>query len=325
MSISAAAGRPADPTTLVDVDELIGAYYDERPDPAEPTQRVAFGTSGHRGSSFARTFNEAHIARHHAGDLPIPGEPGHRRPALPRQRHARALGARARARARGARRATASTSMVDAGDGYTPTPVISHAILTHNRGRSAGARRRHRHHAVAQPARGRRLQVQPAARRPGRHRRHRAGSRTRGQRAPRRGPRAACGACRSSRRCAPTTTRGTTTSARYVDDLAQRDRPRRASRDAGCGSASIRSAAPASRYWDADRRALRPRPRRRERRRRPDLPLHDRRLGRQDPHGLLVAVRDGRADRAARTASTSPSATTPTPTATASSRRARAC
>ena len=62
MAISDRAGRPADPAGLVDVDRLVGAYHDTRPDPADPAQRVAFGTSGHRGSSLIGSFNEAHIA-----------------------------------------------------------------------------------------------------------------------------------------------------------------------------------------------------------------------------------------------------------------------
>ena len=78
--------------------------------------------------------------------------------------------------------------MVDADEGFTPTPVISHAILTHNRGGGRGQRGRDRRHAVAQPARGRRLQVQPAARRPGRHRRHLVDP-ERGERPAGRGPR----------------------------------------------------------------------------------------------------------------------------------------
>ena len=61
MSVSEKAGRLPDPADLVDVDALIGAYYDEHPDPADATQRVAFGTSGHRGTSTAGTFNEAHV------------------------------------------------------------------------------------------------------------------------------------------------------------------------------------------------------------------------------------------------------------------------
>ena len=61
MVLDERAGRPADLADLVDVDALIGAYYDRRPDPSDPTQRVAFGTSGHRGSAFRNAFNEAHI------------------------------------------------------------------------------------------------------------------------------------------------------------------------------------------------------------------------------------------------------------------------
>ena len=55
------AGQPAPPEVLVDVDALLGAYFDDSPDPSDPSQRVSFGTSGHRGSSFRRSFNEAHI------------------------------------------------------------------------------------------------------------------------------------------------------------------------------------------------------------------------------------------------------------------------
>src|ERR1035437_5905461 len=61
MTVSEHAGLPAEPSLLVDVDRLVGAYYDRRPDPAIPSERVAFGTSGHRGSSLTTSFNEAHI------------------------------------------------------------------------------------------------------------------------------------------------------------------------------------------------------------------------------------------------------------------------
>ena len=160
-----------------------------------------------------------------------------------------------------------------------------------------GLRGRHRHHALAQSARGRRHQVQPADRRPGRHRRHRAGSRT--------GPTSCCRAI-STRVGANRVRAG----ARRADDARLRlcrlvrERPRVASSTwtssgaPGSGSASIRSAARASRYWapiaerygidievvNDDGRS--------------DVPLHAARLGRQDPHGLLVALRDGQADRA---------------------------
>ena len=61
MTVHAHAGRRALPEMLVDVDRLVRAYYEERPDPGVPAERVAFGTSGHRGSSLTRSFNEAHI------------------------------------------------------------------------------------------------------------------------------------------------------------------------------------------------------------------------------------------------------------------------
>ena len=61
MTVSDRAGLPADPQSLVDVDRLVAAYYDRRPDPAVPSERVAFGTSGHRGSSLTGSFNEEHI------------------------------------------------------------------------------------------------------------------------------------------------------------------------------------------------------------------------------------------------------------------------
>ena len=61
MTINPAAGKPADPSILVNVPKLVTAYYELRPDPSDPRQRVAFGTSGHRGSAFDGSFNEGHI------------------------------------------------------------------------------------------------------------------------------------------------------------------------------------------------------------------------------------------------------------------------
>ena len=66
------AGTVAQPSDLVDVAHLVTAYYTGQPDPSDPDQRVAFGTSGHRGSSLNTAFNEAHIARDHPGDLRLP-------------------------------------------------------------------------------------------------------------------------------------------------------------------------------------------------------------------------------------------------------------
>jgi phosphoglucomutase len=134
MAISERAGRPAEPSMLVDVDRLVAAYYDIVPDPGDPAQRVAFGTSGHRGSSFNAAFNEAHIAatteaicRYRAGqgtDGPL---------FIGRDPHA--LSEPAFETALRGLAAHGVDIRVDADDGYTPTPVISHAILVHNRGR----------------------------------------------------------------------------------------------------------------------------------------------------------------------------------------------
>jgi phosphoglucomutase len=134
MAINPHAGRPAEPSMLVDVDALIRAYYEIQPDPSDPAQRVAFGTSGHRGSAFNAAFNEAHIAATteaicryraaHGTDGPL---------FIGRDTHA--LSGPATATALRVLAAHDVDVRVDAADGYTPTPVISHAILVHNRGR----------------------------------------------------------------------------------------------------------------------------------------------------------------------------------------------
>jgi phosphoglucomutase len=137
MSISSYAGNPAEPWMLTNIPRLVTAYYVNSPDPAVPGQRVAFGTSGHRGSSLDHAFNEAHILaitqaiclyrRQEGIDGPLfLGIDTH---GLSEPAFASALEVLA---------ANAVTVMVDADDGYTPTPVISHAILTYNRGRSRG-------------------------------------------------------------------------------------------------------------------------------------------------------------------------------------------
>ena len=141
------AGQPAQPADLVDVARLVTAYYALHPDPGEPGQRVAFGTSGHRGSSLNAAFNEDHILGDQPGHLRVPRGAGHRRAAVPGRRHPRAVRARAGARRWRCSRPTASTVLIDGRDGYTPTPAVSHAILTHNRGRTARPGRRRRGHA----------------------------------------------------------------------------------------------------------------------------------------------------------------------------------
>jgi phosphoglucomutase len=137
MEVSPLAGKPADPSVLINVAKLVTAYYTQRPDPAVPAQRVVFGTSGHRGSAFDNSFNEAHILaitqaiclyrKQQRIDGPLfIGIDTH---ALSEPAFASALEVLA---------ANRVEVMVDADNGYTPTPVISHAVLTYNRGRRAG-------------------------------------------------------------------------------------------------------------------------------------------------------------------------------------------
>ncbi|MET7454882.1 phosphoglucomutase (alpha-D-glucose-1,6-bisphosphate-dependent) [Streptomyces sp. NPDC005574] len=131
------AGGPAGPEDLVDVARLVTAYYALHPDPAEPGQRVAFGTSGHRGSSLATAFNEDHIAATSQAICEYRAGQGIDGPLfLGADTHA--LSEPARVTALEVFAANDVTVLIDAADGYTPTPAVSHAILTHNRGRSAG-------------------------------------------------------------------------------------------------------------------------------------------------------------------------------------------
>jgi phosphoglucomutase len=131
------AGQPAPRSLLVNVPRLMTAYFALTPDPAVAAQRVAFGTSGHRGSAFAAAFNEAHILaitqavclhRRRAG-IDGPLFLGFDTHALSEAAFASALEVLA---------ANGVETMIDRHAGYTPTPVISHAILCHNRGRKTG-------------------------------------------------------------------------------------------------------------------------------------------------------------------------------------------
>jgi phosphoglucomutase len=137
MEISKLAGKPADPSLLINVPRLVTAYYTGQPDPSVAAQRVVFGTSGHRGSALDNAFNEEHILaitqaiclyrKHQSIDGPLYiGIDTH---ALSEPAFASALEVLA---------ANGVEVMVDAANGYTPTPVISHAILTYNRGRKRG-------------------------------------------------------------------------------------------------------------------------------------------------------------------------------------------
>jgi phosphoglucomutase len=137
MSVSENAGRLADPADLVDVDAVIGAYFDERPDPAVAGERVSFGTSGHRGTSTARTFNEAHVLAIAEAVCRLREAQGIDGPLfLGRDTHA--LSEPASRTIVEVLAAHDVDVMVDENDAYTPTPAISHAILTHNRGAGRG-------------------------------------------------------------------------------------------------------------------------------------------------------------------------------------------
>ncbi|HEY7304356.1 MAG TPA: phosphoglucomutase (alpha-D-glucose-1,6-bisphosphate-dependent) [Bryobacteraceae bacterium] len=137
MPINAAAGKPADPAQLVNVPRLIASYYTIKPDPGERTQRVAFGTSGHRGSSFSGSFNENHILAITQAICAYRKEQGTAGPLfLAMDTHA--LSEPAFMSALEVLAANSVTVMIDQQGGYTPTPALSHAILTHNRGRESG-------------------------------------------------------------------------------------------------------------------------------------------------------------------------------------------
>ncbi len=130
------AGQPAQPSDLIDVDALIAAYYDISPDPTVATQRVAFGTSGHRGSSLSASFNEAHILATTQAIVDYRATQGITGPLfIGRDTHALSLPAER----------TAVEVLVgngidvlqDSRESYVPTPALSHAILTHNAGKAA--------------------------------------------------------------------------------------------------------------------------------------------------------------------------------------------
>ncbi|MEI9998899.1 MAG: phosphoglucomutase (alpha-D-glucose-1,6-bisphosphate-dependent) [Verrucomicrobiota bacterium] len=137
MKTSPLAGQRPTPEMLVNVSQLITAYYTQRPDPSQPAQRVAFGTSGHRGTAFHASFNEDHIAaitqaiceyrKGQKTDGPL---------FLGIDTHA--LSVPASVTALEVLAANGVEVMIAEGNEYTPTPVISHAVLTYNRGRQSG-------------------------------------------------------------------------------------------------------------------------------------------------------------------------------------------
>ena len=137
MNISPLAGHPPPQAMLLDVAKLVTAYYAEIPDPSVPVQRVAFGTSGHRGSSFERTFNEWHVLAISEAICRYRRQQGIGGPLfLGFDTHA--LSVPACTTAVEVLAANGIDIMLAEQDAYTPTPAVSHAILTYNRGRSTG-------------------------------------------------------------------------------------------------------------------------------------------------------------------------------------------
>ena len=137
MKIHSLAGKPAPKELLVDIDKLRKEYYARKPDITDSAQRVSFGTSGHRGSSLRGAFNEAHVLAitqaicEYRSSQSING-PLH----IGKDTHA--LSEPAFATALEVLAANGVEAMIDCADGYTPTPAVSHAILTYNRGRTTG-------------------------------------------------------------------------------------------------------------------------------------------------------------------------------------------
>lgn len=138
MSLHELAGQPAPHEMLVNIPRLVSAYYTHRPDPGESTQRVTFGTSGHRGSSLQNTFNDAHVAAICQAICEFRKDKGISGPLF--------LGKDTHALSEPAFQTTVEVFggngidfVIESDLGYTPTPVISHAILCHNRDHQGGA------------------------------------------------------------------------------------------------------------------------------------------------------------------------------------------
>ncbi|MDV3126616.1 phosphoglucomutase (alpha-D-glucose-1,6-bisphosphate-dependent) [Mycobacterium sp. 21AC1] len=135
MAANPRAGQPAQPEDLIDVAQVVTAYYTTQPDPEDVAQQVVFGTSGHRGSSLDAAFNEAHILATTQAIVEYRDAQGTTGPLfIGRDTHA--LSEPAWVSALEVLAANDVVAMIDSADRYTPTPAVSHAILTFNRGRS---------------------------------------------------------------------------------------------------------------------------------------------------------------------------------------------
>ncbi|WP_029106675.1 phosphoglucomutase (alpha-D-glucose-1,6-bisphosphate-dependent) [Mycobacterium sp. URHD0025] len=136
MAANPRAGQPAQPEDLIDVAAVVTAYYTRRPDPDDIAQQVVFGTSGHRGSSLDTAFNEGHILATTQAIVEYRAAQGTTGPLfIGRDTHA--LSEPAWASALEVLAANDVVAMIDSADRYTPTPAVSHAILTFNRGRDS--------------------------------------------------------------------------------------------------------------------------------------------------------------------------------------------
>ena len=293
MDARSLAGKPPLPSMLVNVPRLVTAYYAEHPDAGVAEQRVKFGTSGHRGSSLRLSFNEAHIlaitqaiceyraAQKTSGPLYL-GMDTH---ALSEPAFTTALEVLA---------ANGVEAIIDAASGYTPTPAVSHAILTYNRGRADGLADGIVITPSHNPPEDGGFKYNPPHGGPA----DTTVTKWMEQRANQLLAEGLSGVKRipyAQARAAATTHRHDYIAA-YVADLGSViDMPAIRSAGPRIGVDPLGGAAVA--YWEPVARALRPRSHRGQHRGRSHVSLHDARLGRQDPYGLLVPLRHGEPHR----------------------------
>ena len=281
------AGQPALPEDLIDVDAVVSAYYDLVPDPSNPDQQVVFGTSGHRGSSLDTAFNDLHIAATTQAIVEYRAAQGITGPLfIGKDTHA--LSKPAWTTAIEVLLANGVTVYAEDDDDYTPTPAVSRAIVVHNKTADAGRdRRRDRRHPVPQPAPRRRLQVQPAARRPGRLRRHQRDRRPRQRADGRPVP-----IQRKAYAASPATVNRFDYLGDYCEDLVNALNLK-AVREAGVHIGADPMGGASVAVLGLHRREPRHRPHRDQSRGRPAVGVHDPGHRRQDPDGLLLAERHG--------------------------------
>jgi phosphoglucomutase len=290
------AGQTAQAADLIDLAHLVTAYYTTRPEMADPGQRVAFGTSGHRGSSLNGAFTETHIVATTQAICDYRAAQGIAGPLfLGRDTHG--LSEPAWASALEVLAANAVATLIDDRNRFTPTPAISHAILRHNRGRAADDRGRADGIVVTPshnpPADGG-FKYNPPHGGPAdsdatKWIENRANELiVAGLEGTRRVPLA--------RALAAGTTQRHDYLGHYVDDLPS-DLNLAAIREAGIRIGADPLGGASVDYWGEIAEPPPARPDGRQPAGRRHLALHDAGLGRQDPHGLLVAFGDGRADR----------------------------